>query len=132
MSLSFHLNTRSSLPLYVQLMDQVRHAVRVGTLRAGDQLPTVKDVVSMVAINPNTVLRAYRELEHDGMVEIRLGRGTYIAAASGPALARNAYENLAKRLKRWVVDARAQGLDDSAISRMINQVMWDTATRRSA
>jgi DNA-binding transcriptional regulator YhcF (GntR family) len=132
MSLAFHLNAASSIPVYVQLMDQVRHAVRVGTVGPGDQLPTVKEVVGMVPVNPNTVLRAYRELEHEGTVEIRLGRGTYVAAAAAPALARETYESLARRLKKWVVDARQQGLDDPAIARVIDQVIWDSATRRSA
>lgn len=132
MSLAFHLNTASSIPIYVQLMDQVRHAVRAGTIGPGDQLPTVREVVGMVPINPNTVLRAYRELEHEGTVEIRLGRGTYVAAAAAPALTRETYESLAKRLKKWVVDARQQGLDDAAIARMIDQVIWDSASRRSA
>jgi DNA-binding transcriptional regulator YhcF (GntR family) len=130
MSLVFHLNNASGVPVYVQLMDQVRHAVRAGTVVSGDQLPTVKDVVGMVPVNPNTVLRAYRELEHEGTVEIRLGRGTFVAAGSAPALARKAYDALSSRLEQWVADARRQGLDDPAIARMINQVIWDSARRR--
>ena len=90
--IEFHLDGRSGLSPYLQLVRQVRHALRLGLLREGDQLPTVKDVVGALAINPNTVLKAYRELEHDGLVAARPGVGTFVTrtltdaslAAHGP------------------------------------------------
>src|SRR5215204_3826200 len=74
--IEFHLDTRSGVAPYMQLIQQVRRAMRLGLLSEGDQLPTVKDVVAKVAINPNTVLKAYRELEHEGLVSPRPGLGT--------------------------------------------------------
>src|ERR1044072_842673 len=76
--IEFHLDTRSGLSPYQQLVQQVRHALRLGLLNEGDQLPKVKDVVASLAINPNTVLKAYRELEHDGLVGARPGVGTFV------------------------------------------------------
>ena len=72
--IEFHLDGRSGVSPYLQLVQQVRRALRLGLLSEGDQLPTVKDVVGQLAINPNTVLKAYRELEHDGLVAARPGR----------------------------------------------------------
>src|SRR4051812_26090843 len=90
--IEFHLDERSGVSPYLQLVRQVRQALRLGLLREGDQLPTVKDVVSRLAINPNTVLKAYRELEHEGLVSARPGVGTFVTvtladsslAAHGP------------------------------------------------
>src|ERR1035437_8617118 len=77
-SLTFRLDPQSGLAPYRQIVDQVRHAVRTGLLRDGDQLPSVRDVVTQITINPNTVHRAYRELEHQGIAEGRAGLGTFI------------------------------------------------------
>jgi GntR family transcriptional regulator len=90
--IEFHLDTRSGVSPYLQIVHQVRRALRLGLLHEGDQLPTVKDVVASLAINPNTVLKAYRELEHDGLVAARPGVGTFVTrtlsdsslAAHGP------------------------------------------------
>ena len=75
----FHLDARSGVPTYLQLVQQVRQAVRLGILLPGDQLPTVKEVVSTLAINPNTVLKAYRELDREGLVVGRRGVGTFVS-----------------------------------------------------
>jgi GntR family transcriptional regulator len=86
--IEFHLDGRSGLSPYQQLVQQVRHALRLGLLNEGDQLPKVKDVVADLAINPNTVLKAYRELEHDGLVAARPGVGTFVTATlNGASLA---------------------------------------------
>src|SRR5947209_5291567 len=76
--IEFVLDGRSGVSPYLQLVQQVRHALRLGLLEPGDQLPTVKDVVGQLAINPNTVLKAYRELERDGLVAARPGVGTFV------------------------------------------------------
>ena len=81
--IEFHLDARSGVSPYLQLVQQVRQALRLGLLREGDQLPTVKDVVAQLAINPNTVLKAYRELEHDGLVAARPGVGTFVTRDPG-------------------------------------------------
>src|SRR3954467_8559382 len=90
--IEFSLDSRSGVSPYLQVVQQVRHALRLGLLREGDQLPTVKDVVARLAINPNTLFKAYRELEHDGLVAARPGIGTFVTrtltdstlAAHGP------------------------------------------------
>src|SRR5262245_23591142 len=74
----FHLDQRSGLPMYLQIVQQVKEALRLGLLEVGDQLPTVREVVAATAINPNTVAKAYRELERDGLVSATPGRGTFI------------------------------------------------------
>src|SRR4029077_16221862 len=82
--IEFHLEVRSGVPTYLQLVQQVRQAIRLGILQPGDQLPTVKEVVRNLTINPNTVLRAYRELDLEGLVEGRRGVGTFIASGRPP------------------------------------------------
>jgi GntR family transcriptional regulator len=112
--IEFHLDGRSGVSPYQQIVQQVRSALRLGLLREGEQLPTVKDVVAALAINPNTVLKAYRELEHEGLVQARPGRGTFVTrtltdntlAAHGP---------LRQDLRRWLTKARKAGLDDESI-----------------
>ena len=79
----FRVNPSSGIPLYLQLMEQVKHAVETGALREGDRLPTIRKVAEDLVMNPNTVVRAYRELEHEGVVELRHGSGAYIKATSG-------------------------------------------------
>src|SRR5258708_36687848 len=99
---------------YLQLVRQVRHALRLGLLREGDQLPKVKDVVATLAINPNTVLKAYRELEHDGLVAARPGVGTFVTATlNGATFA--VLAPLRQDIQRWVAKARRAGLDDESI-----------------
>ncbi|WP_433423422.1 GntR family transcriptional regulator [Microtetraspora malaysiensis] len=112
--IEFHLDSRSGVSPYLQLVQQVRHALRLGLLREGDQLPTVKEVVAQLAINPNTVLKAYRELEHEGLVAARPGVGTFVAATlAGTSLA--ALGPLRLELRRWLAKARRAGLDDESI-----------------
>jgi GntR family transcriptional regulator len=112
--IEFHLEARSGVAPYLQLVHQVRHALRLGLLRVGDQLPTVKDVVARLAINPNTVLKAYRELEHDGLVAARPGVGTFVTGTlSGASMA--AHAPLRRDLQRWLDKARAAGLDEESI-----------------
>jgi len=112
--IEFHLDGRSGVAPYQQLINQVRQALRLGLLREGDQLPTVKDVVAMVAINPNTVLKAYRELEYQGLVAARPGIGTFVTGTLGNgSLA--AHGPLRQDLHRWLARARQAGLDDDSI-----------------
>src|SRR6266700_7538712 len=112
--IEFHLDTRSGVSPYLQLVRQVRQALRLGLLRDGDQLPTVKDVVAQLAINPNTVLKAYRELEHAGLVAARPGVGTFVTRTlSDASLA--AHGPLRMHLQRWFAKARQAGLDDESI-----------------
>jgi GntR family transcriptional regulator len=112
--IEFHLDSRSGVAPYLQLIHQVRHALRLDLLRQGDQLPTVKDVAAGLAINPNTVLKAYRELEYQGLVAARPGRGTFVTGTlSGSSLV--AYEPLRRDLRRWLDRARRAGLEEESI-----------------
>lgn len=112
--IEFHLDARSGVAPYLQLVHQVRQALRLGLLREGDQLPTVKDVVARLAINPNTVLKAYRELEYQGLVAARPGVGTFVTGTLGDgSLA--AHGMLRRELQRWLAKARRAGLDDDSI-----------------
>jgi len=112
--IEFHLDGRSGVAPYMQLIQQVRQAMRLGLLAEGDQLPTVKEVVSKVAINPNTVLKAYRELEYEGLVSARQGVGTFITRTlTDESLA--AHGPLRDELRDWLARAKAAGLDDDSI-----------------
>ncbi|HEX4288850.1 MAG TPA: GntR family transcriptional regulator [Trebonia sp.] len=112
--IEFHLDARSGVAPYRQLIHQVRQALRLDLLREGDQLPKVKDVVAGLAINPNTVLKAYRELEYEGLVAARPGVGTFVTGTlDGGPLA--AHGPLRRELQRWVGKARRAGLDDESI-----------------
>jgi GntR family transcriptional regulator len=112
--IEFHLDSRSGVAPYMQLVQQVRQALRLGLLAEGDQLPTVKDVVAKVAINPNTVLKAYRELEYEGLVAARPGVGTFVTRTlADESLA--AHEPLKEELRDWLDRARAAGLDAESI-----------------
>jgi GntR family transcriptional regulator len=123
----FHLDPNSGVSYYVQLIQQVRQALMVGILKSGDQLPTVKEVVAHVALNPNTVLRAYRELEHDGLVVSRPGVGTFIAATIPAAMAPGIYRSLKADLKRWIEKARTQGVDDGKLAALFAHVLNENA-----
>ncbi|WP_067456695.1 GntR family transcriptional regulator [Actinomadura macra] len=112
--IEFHLDAGSGVSPYMQLVRQVRHALRLDVLREGDQLPTVKDVVAQLAINPNTVLKAYRELEHEGLVAARPGVGTFVTRTLADA-SLAAHGPLRHDLRRWLAKARLAGLDDESI-----------------
>ena len=112
--IEFHLEGRSGVAPYLQLIHQVRHALRLGLLHVGDQLPKVKDVAAGLAINPNTVLKAYRQLEYEGLASARPGVGTFITGTlPGNALA--AQGPLRQELRRWLGRARKAGLDEESI-----------------
>jgi GntR family transcriptional regulator len=112
--IEFHLDGRSGVSAYQQIVTQVRHALRLGVLREGDQLPTAKDVVAQLAINPNTVLKAYRELELAGLVTARPGVGTFVTGHLSGAEPATTHA-LRRDLDRWLAKARRAGLDDESI-----------------
>ncbi|HET6212183.1 MAG TPA: GntR family transcriptional regulator [Micromonosporaceae bacterium] len=124
--ISFYLDKGSGLPTYVQLVQQVKQALRLGLLRTGDQLPTASEVVDQLAINPNTVLKAYRELDREGLVVARPGQGTFVAQTLGDAPA-TAYRALRRDLTRCVRTAHAAGLDVEDIRAVFTAVMHETS-----
>jgi GntR family transcriptional regulator len=120
--IEFYLDSRSGVPTYLQLVQQVKQAVRLGILRPGDQLPKVKDVVAKLVINPNTVLKAYRELDIEGIIEGRRGQGTFVSDTL-PSPPLENHETVQKALVRWVASARKAGLDEEAISALFATVV---------
>ena len=116
--ITFRLNTHSGVPPYLQIVQQVMQALQIGILQPGDKLPTVKEVVAHVAINPNTVFKAYRELEMRGLAEGRTGSGTFVTQRL-PGPSPEAQEALLHDLAVWVAKARHTGLDDEAIEALL-------------
>ncbi|MCU1395502.1 MAG: ytrA [Ilumatobacteraceae bacterium] len=127
-ALEFRLDPGSGVPTYLQLVHQVENALRLGRLGAGDQLPRVRDVVASLAINPNTVLKAYRELEHKGLAAGRPGLGTFVERVLTPVPARE-QQALRKRLDRWLTDANEAGLDEDRISALFASALHDLRVR---
>ena len=126
--IDFRLDSASGLPTYLQLVQQVEHALRLGYLRIGDQLPTVRDVVASLAINPNTVLKAYRELESKGLAAGRPGQGTFIEGTLGrvefPELA-----GLRRSLLDWMASAGKAGMDEDGITALFASSLWEFRNR---
>jgi GntR family transcriptional regulator len=120
--IEFHVEARSGVPTYLQIVQQVRQSVRLGVLRPGDQLPTVKDVVGSLAINPNTVLRAYRELDLEGVTEGRRGVGTFVAEGVA-ALPAGDVDDLRGALSGWIRRARAAGLDADDMAALFGEAL---------
>jgi GntR family transcriptional regulator len=117
--LAFYLDSSSGVPPYLQIAQQVKEAMRLGQLDVGDQLPTVREVVEQVVIHPNTVFKAYRDLEHEGLVASRPGQGTFVIrtpAATSPST----HAALRRGLTRWLQSARQAGLDDESILALIH------------
>jgi GntR family transcriptional regulator len=118
--IEFFLDTKSGVAPYLQVVQQVRRALKLGLIGVGDQLPTIKEVVVTVAINPNTVAKAYRELEHEGLVTARTGVGTFvIKSLSDPSIAEHG--RLRAGLDAWLGDARAAGLDEESIEALFRE-----------
>ena len=110
----FHLDARSGVPPYQQIVHQVRRSIQLGLLKDGDQLPTVKEAAGHLAINPNTVLKSYKELEHAGLAAARPGIGTFVTTTLNEA-SLAAQGALRQDLQRWLEKARSAGLDDESI-----------------
>ena len=129
--IEFHLDARSGVSPYQQIVQQVRQALRLGLLHVGDQLPTVKEAVERLAVNPNTVLKAYKELEHAGLVAARPGIGTFvIKTLSNASLA--ALGPLRQELRGWLTRAHLAGLDDEGIEALFRDVFRSAAAERIA
>jgi GntR family transcriptional regulator len=127
--IEFRLDTGSGVPTYLQLVQQVEHALRLGYLKPGDQLPKVRDAVASLAINPNTVLKAYKELETKGLAVGRPGQGTFVQATLSqvvlPELA-----TLRRSLLTWLGTADAAGLDEDGIVALFTSALRDFFERR--
>jgi GntR family transcriptional regulator len=122
----FRVNGRSTVPPYLQIAQQVRQALRMGVLAVGDQLPSVREVTAATAVNPNTVLKAYRDLEREGLVEARTGHGRFVRARP-PGPSPGTHSRLGRKLAAWVREARAAGLDDEAIESLLRVTLQAAA-----
>ena len=118
--------------MYLQIVQQVKEALRLGLLDVGDQLPTVREVVADLAINPNTVAKAYRELEREGLVVARQGRGTFVASTLTPKASLAHYDRLRVELERWLAVADEAGLDEDSIRALISATLRERLARRVA
>lgn len=111
----FHISNRSGIPPYLQIVQQAKQHIRLGLLKEGDKLPAVREVVTMVAINPNTVVKAYRELESQGFIEKRSGIGTFVSKQSvGPPPA--VQVKLLDKLGRWLTAAAVEARTGQAVA----------------
>jgi len=120
----FTVDPRSGIPLYLQLIEQVKRAVALGTLMSGEQLPTVKALALDLTVNPNTVARAYRELERDRVIETSPGRGSFVRTDNGTADVRRAIDDVgAGILGTAVREARALGLERDAVRTLFDRAL---------
>jgi len=126
-TISFSLDPQSGIPTYLQLVQQVEAALSLGYLVEGDQLPTVKDVVSSIAINPNTVLKAYRELESRGIAEGRPGVGTFVIASPRVITASEMSALRKSLINGWLHEAKKAGLSQIAIVALFNIAIGEIA-----
>ncbi|MGW2722191.1 GntR family transcriptional regulator [Streptomyces sp. NPDC001492] len=116
----YRIDRRSGVATYVQIVQQTKQALRLGLLEPGDKLPTAREVVEATAINPNTVLKAYRELEREGLVEARRGLGTFVRRSLGTAPAESPLHG---ELDAWAAKARAAGLDRDDVAALFTAVL---------
>ena len=123
----FRLEGGSGVPPYLQLVHQVRQAVLLGYLRDGDQLPMIREAVEQLAINPNTVSKAYQQLDREGLVSARPGVGTFVTGAPEATIPPALYAALRRCLERWLARAEQAGLDDDAIAALIAVVRRESA-----
>ena len=122
-------NSSSGVPIYVQLKEQIRHAIETGSLTAGDQLPGIRGLAETLVINPNTVIKAYRELENEGVLEIRHGLGAFVAtrrSKSKPEEMRDAQQ----LVREFVERLKDQGLDSGEIRRLFEAELASEFQRR--
>src|SRR5436190_23143659 len=127
--IEFRLDAASGVPTYLQLVQQVEHALRLGYLKPGDQLPKVRDVVATLAINPNTVLKAYKELDTKGLTAGRPGQGTFIQATLSQ-VALPELTGLRRSLSGWLAAADGAGLDQDGMVALFTSALRDFDERR--
>ena len=125
--IAFRLDPSSGVPTYLQLVQQVEHALRLGYLKPGDQLPKVRDVVAALTINPNTVLKAYKDLDTKGLTEGRPGQGTFVKATLSQVTLPE-LSGLRRPLLSWLTAAEAAGLDEDGIVALFTSVLRDFFT----
>jgi GntR family transcriptional regulator len=128
----FRLDSGSGVPPYLQLVHQVRQALLLGFLQPGDRLPLIREVVESLAINPNTVAKAYRQLENEALVTGRPGQGTFVTQTPAATVSPATYTSLRRGLKTWLHRAYAAGLDEHAIDALFSTVHYEAKAEGAA
>ena len=128
--IQFRIDPHSGVPPYLQIVRQVEHAVRLGLLQAGDRLPTVMEIAGELAVNPNTVLKAYRELDHRGLTEGKVGHGTFVKS-SVSVVAPAQWKLLRRGLHSWMRGARDAGLSNADIDAMVEDAKFEIPEREA-
>jgi GntR family transcriptional regulator len=118
MALLLRPNPSSGVPIYLQIMEQVKHAIETGALRPGEQLPGIRPLAEELVVNPNTVAKAYRELEHEGVIELRHGAGAFVSAAAGRKDRTEKFRAGQAIVARAVEQLYARGVSDEEIRRL--------------
>ncbi len=126
---AFRLDARSGVPTYLQLVDQVRRGIVLGYLHDGERLPTVREVAAALVVNPNTVAKAYREMEHAGLVAPRAGQGTFVVGSVDRVPAAT-YAKLSSKLRGWVRGAHEAGLDRDQVRALVTAVLDDEPLKK--
>ncbi|MCL6631011.1 MAG: GntR family transcriptional regulator [Alicyclobacillus herbarius] len=124
------VDARSSVPMYQQIVDQVKARVAQGLLRPGDRLPSVRDLAGMLAINHNTIAKAYQELERQRVIEVVRGRGTFIAAVGIAPDAAERRQALRDSMRKWVIEAHHLGMGEQELLELFQRVLKDWRTQR--
>lgn len=117
----FHIDPSSGTPIYRQITDQVRHAIAGGVLRAGDRLPPVRDLAVELAVNPNTIAKAYQDLERDGVIETSRGRGTFVASSRPVATESERARRLHPVIDRLIAEAYLLGVSEDDVKRLLEE-----------
>lgn len=132
--MELRINFTSGVPIYLQLMEQIKHAVETGAIHGGEQLPTIRKVAEELAMNPNTVARAYRELESEGIIEVRHGSGAYVAEPKTSSAKAAAIRRAGEVLRHAVEKGRALDLSESELRRVfeneLSRLLDDAAAVR--
>jgi len=125
----FRPNPSSGVPIYLQLMEQVKHGIETGALRPGEQLPGIRPLAEELVINPNTVAKAYRELEHEGVIELRQGAGAFVAGNAGAKKVTDAIRAGQTVVADAIEKLRARGVTDEEIRRLFEAELAGLNTR---
>jgi GntR family transcriptional regulator len=123
-------NPSSGVPIYVQIKEQIRHAIETGALSAGDQLPGIRGLAETLVINPNTVIKVYRELEQEGVLEIRHGLGAFIASRRRSRSKTEELRDAQQSVRGFLEILKEQGLDEGEIRRLFEAELAEDFQRR--
>ncbi len=124
-TLHFQIDPHSGIPVYRQMMDQVKYYVASGTLLPGDQLPSIRELAQQLSVNPTTVAKTYSELEHEAVIEMRHGRGAFVAEATTRLSDREREKALRRLARQLAIEASQMGAPDEQVLRVLQQELSD-------